>query len=240
MTTESEEKKTKKPKVSKKAEKESKKNGTTRKNGGGPGNESNLIPLNERSNAEQREIRRKGGIASGEKRRQRKALAEAVEIAMMKMVEGESLTYFEQMIQNICMKAANVDDNWAVDYVTKILAKNDHEKATHKKEQLIWKKLIEGQFTEKDASYMFERYGIKLPESVKLQIMKQDPEQPDATAGIFSTMSDEEMEARVAERQKELNAQRDGLDDRRAKMDELHKAAPDTYVQKPGERGGSQ
>lgn len=39
-------------------------------------NESNLIPLNERTKEEQREIARKGGIASGEARRRKKTLKE--------------------------------------------------------------------------------------------------------------------------------------------------------------------
>lgn len=37
-------------------------------------NEQNLIPQNRRAKSEQREIARKGGQASGEKRRERKAL----------------------------------------------------------------------------------------------------------------------------------------------------------------------
>lgn len=37
-------------------------------------NEDNLIPMSERTKEEQREIARKGGIASGESRRKRKTL----------------------------------------------------------------------------------------------------------------------------------------------------------------------
>lgn len=39
-------------------------------------NESNLIPFNERTEKEQREIARKGGIASGEARRRKRDLKE--------------------------------------------------------------------------------------------------------------------------------------------------------------------
>ena len=39
-------------------------------------NESNLIPLNERTKEEQREIARMGGIASGKARRERKTFKE--------------------------------------------------------------------------------------------------------------------------------------------------------------------
>ena len=39
-------------------------------------NEENLIPMNERTKEEQREIAKKGGIASGEARRRKKTLKE--------------------------------------------------------------------------------------------------------------------------------------------------------------------
>lgn len=39
-------------------------------------NEENLIPMNKRTEEEQREIARKGGIASGEARRRKKTLRE--------------------------------------------------------------------------------------------------------------------------------------------------------------------
>ena len=39
-------------------------------------NEQNLVPINERTKSEQREITRKGGIASGIARRQKKTLAQ--------------------------------------------------------------------------------------------------------------------------------------------------------------------
>ena len=39
-------------------------------------NEENLIPMNERSESEVRELARKGGIASGEARRRKKTLKE--------------------------------------------------------------------------------------------------------------------------------------------------------------------
>lgn len=42
-------------------------------------NDNNLIPFNERTASEQREISRKGGKASGEARRERKLIREALE-----------------------------------------------------------------------------------------------------------------------------------------------------------------
>lgn len=47
-------------------------------------NEDNLIPMNERTKEEQREIARKGGIASGESRRQRKTLKEELLLLLEK------------------------------------------------------------------------------------------------------------------------------------------------------------
>ncbi len=49
-------------------------------------NEENLIPLNRRSKSEQREIQRKGGIANGEARREKKLLRDA-------LIEALALTY---------------------------------------------------------------------------------------------------------------------------------------------------
>lgn len=43
-------------------------------------NDENLIPLNERSKSEQREIQRQGGIASGKARRRKRSLKEAADL----------------------------------------------------------------------------------------------------------------------------------------------------------------
>lgn len=45
-------------------------------------NEQNLIPFGERTEKEQREIQRKGGIASGVTRRRKKTVKQAVELVM--------------------------------------------------------------------------------------------------------------------------------------------------------------
>lgn len=52
-------------------------------------NEQNLIPFDARTESEQREIRRKGGIASGKARRKKKALRERFEaIGSLNMPSG--------------------------------------------------------------------------------------------------------------------------------------------------------
>lgn len=49
--------------------------------------EENLIPMNERTKEEQREIARMGGIASGEARREKKLLKDLLEDALSKGTE---------------------------------------------------------------------------------------------------------------------------------------------------------
>ena len=62
--------------------------------------EENLIPFNERTEEEQREIRRQGGIASGESRRRRKTLKEELELLL------ESGDWQERISTAILEKAA--------------------------------------------------------------------------------------------------------------------------------------
>ena len=71
-------------------------------------NEKNLIPLNKRTKNEQREIAKKGGIKSGETRRNKKTLREELEIALaIKNEKGEEIrmTITKALIQ----KAINGD-----------------------------------------------------------------------------------------------------------------------------------
>jgi hypothetical protein len=62
-------------------------------------NESNLIPMNERSEAEVRELGRKGGIKSGEARREKRLFKEAIEKKL-----GQSL---DSMIDAMISQAQN-------------------------------------------------------------------------------------------------------------------------------------
>lgn len=55
-------------------------------------NEENLIPMNERSEEEVRELGRKGGIASGETRRRKKAFKEALLYALeTELEDGQTI-----------------------------------------------------------------------------------------------------------------------------------------------------
>ena len=62
-------------------------------------NEENLIPFNERTVEEQREIARKGGIKSGEARREKKLFREAIEKKL-----GQSL---DSMVDAMINQAKN-------------------------------------------------------------------------------------------------------------------------------------
>ena len=68
----------------------------------------NLIPQSERTKAEQREIARKGGIASGKARKEKKALKETLETLLaMPMKNGKSIDVEE--IQSIAaVKGKNI------------------------------------------------------------------------------------------------------------------------------------
>ena len=54
-------------------------------------NEENLRPFNERTESERRELARKGGIASGKKRRQAKAMAEVAEMVATAKVPNKNI-----------------------------------------------------------------------------------------------------------------------------------------------------
>ena len=62
-------------------------------------NEENLIPMNERSESEVRELGRKGGIKSGEARREKKLFKEAIEKKL-----GQSL---DSMVDAMINQAKN-------------------------------------------------------------------------------------------------------------------------------------
>lgn len=54
-------------------------------------NEENLVSLADRTTEEQREIARKGGIASGKVRRERKAFKESLLLALETMKDGKTI-----------------------------------------------------------------------------------------------------------------------------------------------------
>ena len=62
-------------------------------------------PINKRPTEEQRAIRIKGGIKSGEVRRAKKTLRESLEILLERTEKGEELTNQERMIMALFQKA---------------------------------------------------------------------------------------------------------------------------------------
>ena len=76
-------------------------------------NEQNLIPGNKRSQSESRENGRKGGIASGKKRRHQRDLRKAVKALQSVVVPvkggGDGLTYAEAIARAVGVKAAQGD-----------------------------------------------------------------------------------------------------------------------------------
>lgn len=61
-------------------------------------NENNIIPNSERTPEERREIARKGGIASGEARRAKKTLADAIRAVLDEELPGTNLTRREGIV----------------------------------------------------------------------------------------------------------------------------------------------
>lgn len=75
-------------------------------------NTKNLKPQNTRTKSEQREIARKGGIASGKARRERVALREMLEEMLgfdYTADNGEKYTYLEAIAARMLSKAATGD-----------------------------------------------------------------------------------------------------------------------------------
>lgn len=74
-------------------------------------NESNLIPLSQRTKEERREIATQGGIASGQSRRERKAMKEYLEAALVMDTDyrGESMSNAEAVTAALIRKARQGD-----------------------------------------------------------------------------------------------------------------------------------
>ena len=76
-------------------------------------NEQNLKSFGERTASERREIAKKAGRASGEKRRHQRDLREAVKalqgIVLPVKGEGDGLTYAEAIVRAVGVKAAKGD-----------------------------------------------------------------------------------------------------------------------------------
>lgn len=64
-------------------------------------NDENLIPQNKRTKSEQREIAKKGGIASGKARRQKADLRKLMAMMLEEQVPNQEITYSERITQSM-------------------------------------------------------------------------------------------------------------------------------------------
>ena len=93
------------------------------------GNEKNLRPFGTLTESEQREIRSKGGKASGKKRRERKLMAELLREALSQEVKtrsGETITHEIGVIRGLILKA-EAGDPRAIALVLKMLGQMPKE-----------------------------------------------------------------------------------------------------------------
>lgn len=67
----------------------------------------NLIPFGDRTEEEQREIRVKGGKASGEARRRKRDMRELMKMMLEEKPKGKEYTYSERLTESMLTIAAN-------------------------------------------------------------------------------------------------------------------------------------
>lgn len=94
-------------------------------------NEQNLKPQNKRTKSEQREIAKKGGIASGKARLAKKTAREyaiAALEATTKDNEGKLITLKDVMIQKVIAKAIKDSDLNAVKYIVELIGESPSQK----------------------------------------------------------------------------------------------------------------
>lgn len=103
------------------------------------------------------------------------------------------------------------------------------------KAKAILTDLRESKISALEAALSFELEGLPIPDSVRLLLSKETFEPNDPNAETYATISDEEMERRAAERKAQIAAQREGLDARRAEIQELRAEAVDAFSEEAQE-----
>lgn len=116
-------------------------------------NEQNLIPTNQRTKNEQREIARKGGIASGEARREKKLAKQiAIDILNEKVVaNGKEQTMKEVMIARYITQTAKKPTQKDIDFILALVGEEVERKQTH---------IIERGVSDEDVKYFSENFGF--------------------------------------------------------------------------------
>jgi hypothetical protein len=118
-------------------------------------NEQNLIPNSERTPSERQEIARKGGIASGEARREKK-LAKQIAIDILNeqtttTKDGRKLTLKEAMVEGLIKKTIKNPKSKEVDFVLALIGEEVERKQTH---------IIERGVSDEDVKYFSENFGF--------------------------------------------------------------------------------
>ena len=119
--------------------------------------EDNLIPMAERSEQERREISQKGGIASGEARRQKK-LARQIAIEYwngeITSQSGEKMTRKDALIMKYLASVNKDPKTKDIDFVLALIGEEVERKQTH---------VIEGvQITDEDKQHFEEIFGMNV------------------------------------------------------------------------------
>ena len=95
-------------------------------------NEGNLRPQNKRTKSEQREIARKGGIASGEARLKKKTAREFAEAALnatvTDKVTGKKVVVKDAIIQKLVASAIQENDLQKIKYLFDLVGDNPTQK----------------------------------------------------------------------------------------------------------------
>ena len=87
-------------------------------------NEQNLIPNSERTPEQLREQTRKGGIASGKARRERKTIASALRQVLDEQANGSGLTRMEAIVAKVVKRLYDEGNIKDVKTLTEILGEN--------------------------------------------------------------------------------------------------------------------
>lgn len=126
-------------------------------------NEQNLIPGNKRSQSESRENGRRGGIASGEKRRHQRDLRKAVKALQSVVVPvkggGDGLTYAEAIARAVGVKAAQGDLKAAAMYWEWMYGKQTKVDVTSSDGSMSPNQINLGDRTTEELMQMFKALG---------------------------------------------------------------------------------
>ena len=116
-------------------------------------NEENLIPFNERTEKEQREIQRKGGIASGKTRRKKANMKKTLEALLVSKVSNPQLSRvlqdmgfeddYESALLLVAMQKALKGSSRHMELISKIVNSEGAKDTLDKKEQKARIKALE-------------------------------------------------------------------------------------------------